>query len=205
MYKVECVAAGRTRILHRNLLLPLQGKIRQPGGLEVEDLQSPDEEEDEDDGMPGVTRAPQVRAGRRNTIPQSSPTQHVKAFGKDPWTDLKSKVPSDFRQLSNILHGEGSEEEELYTDSLTSHITPSDSTTVSQTESQFSSNMPYLEEITPSENTSTRNHTSTEDSVFVSQSNDTTPSQTTSPAPTIPRRSTLSTVMYGSASCMSKS
>ena len=56
-------------------------KIRQPGGLEVEDLQNPDEEEDEDDGMPGVTRATQVRARRRNTIPQSSPTQHL---GKMP-------------------------------------------------------------------------------------------------------------------------
>ena len=122
-------------------------------------------------------------------------------------------VPSDFRQLSDLLDGESSEEEELYTDSLTSHTTASDSTTignlsfplgptssgvddpstVSQTESQFSSNMPYLEEITPSENTSTSNHTSAEDSVFVSQSNDTTPSQITSPAPPIPGRSTRST------------
>ena len=181
VYKVECVAGGRTRILHRNLLLPLQGKIRQPGGLEVEDLQNPDEEEDEDDGMPGVTRAPQVRARKEEYHPQSSPTQHVKASGKDASADLKSKVPSDFRQLSDLLDGESSEEEELYTDSLTSHTTASDSTTignlssllgptssrvedpstVSQTESQFSSNMPYLEESTPSENTSTSNHTST--------------------------------------------
>ena len=74
MYKVECVAGDRTRILHRNLLLPLQGKIRQPGGLEVEDLPSSDEEEDEEDGMPGLTRALQVRARRRNTTPQSSST-----------------------------------------------------------------------------------------------------------------------------------
>ena len=41
-----------TRILHRNLLLPLQGKIRQPHEPEVEDLPSPDEEKDEEDGMP---------------------------------------------------------------------------------------------------------------------------------------------------------
>ena len=99
------------------------------------------------------------------------------------------------------------------TQTLTSHITASDSVTirnlssllgptssrvedpiiVSQTESKFSSNMPYLEENTPSEHTSTSNHTSTEDSVFVSKSNDTTTSQTTSPAPLIPRRSTRST------------
>ena len=159
--------------------------------------------------MPGVTRTPQVRARRRNTTPQSSPSQHVLASGKDASADLESKVPSDFRQLCNMLDGESSEEVELYTDSLTSYTTVSDSTTIgnlssprgptssrvedpstaSQTESQFSSSMPYLEETTPSENTST----STEDSEFVSQSNDTTPSQTTSPAPLIPRRSTRST------------
>ena len=112
-----------------------------------------------------------------------------------------------------MLDGESSEEEELYIDSLTSHTTASDSTiignlssplgptssrveepsTVGQTESQFISNMPYLEETTRSENTSTSNHTSTEDGVFVNQSNDTTPSQTTSPAPPIPRRSTRGT------------
>ena len=28
VYKVESVAGGRTRVLHRNLLLPLQGRIR---------------------------------------------------------------------------------------------------------------------------------------------------------------------------------
>ena len=57
VYKVQCVAGDRTRILYRNLLLSLQGKIRQPGGPEVKDLPSPEIEED---GMPGVTRAPQV-------------------------------------------------------------------------------------------------------------------------------------------------
>ena len=126
--------------------------------------QIPDEEEDEEDGMPEVTRAPRVRARRRNIAPQSSPTQQVKATGKDAFADLKSKDSSDFRQLSDRLDDENSEEEELYTDSLTSHTTASDSTTignlssplgpvtsrvegptaVSQTESQFSSNMPYL-------------------------------------------------------------
>ena len=165
VYKVQCVAGCRTRILHKNLLLPLQGKIRQPGGLEVEDLPSPDEKEDEEDGMPGVTRAPQVRAGRRNTTPQPSPTQQMKATGKDSFADLKSKDSTDFRQLSDRLDDESSEEEELYTDSSTSHTKATDSTTignlssllgpvtsrveehsaVSQTESQFSSNMPYIE------------------------------------------------------------
>ena len=171
----------------------MQGKIRQPGGLEVEDIPNPDEEEDEEDGMPGVTRAPQVRARRRDTTPQSSSTQQVKASGKDGLADVKSKDSSDFRQLSDGLDDGSSEEEELYTYSLTSHTTALDSTTIgnvssplglvtsrveepsafSYTESQFSSNMPYLEDSTQSGNTSTSSNTSTEDSVFTSHSNDT--------------------------------
>ena len=66
--------------------------------------------------------------------------------------------------------------------------------TVSQTESQFSSNMPYLEKSTQSDNTGTSNNTSTEDSVFTSHSNDTQlESPITPPTPPIPRRSTRST------------
>ena len=63
----------------------------------MEDLQSPDKEEDEDSGMPGVPRAPQVRTRRRNISPQSNPTQHMKASEQDASADLKSKGPSDFR------------------------------------------------------------------------------------------------------------
>ena len=203
---------GRTRVLHRNLLLSLQGRIRQPSGQEVEDLQSPEEEEDEDSGMPGVPRAPQVRTRRRNVSPQSKPTQHMKTSGQDASPDLKSKGPFAFRQLSDMLNGEeSSEEEELYTDSLTSHTTASDTTignlpsplgptssrvedpsAISKTESQFSSNMPYLEDDTPSEPSTSSKHASTEDSVIVSESNNTTPSQISSPAPPVPR-STRST------------
>ena len=69
VYKVECIAGGRTMILHRNLLLPLQGKVRQPGGLEVEDLQNPDEEEDEDDGMIGGPRAPPGKSKEKEYDP----------------------------------------------------------------------------------------------------------------------------------------
>ena len=124
VYKVESVAGGRTRVLHRNLLLPLQSRIRHPGGQEVEDLQST-EEEDEDSGMPGVPKAPQVKTRRRNVSPQSKPTQHVKASDQDASANLKSKSPPDLRQLSDMLNGEeSSEEEELYTDPLPSHTTP---------------------------------------------------------------------------------
>ena len=83
VYKVGCVAGCRTRVLHRNLLLPLQ---------------CPEEEEDEDSGMPGVPRAPQVRARRRNVSPQSKPTQHMVASDQDASADLKSMGSSDFRQ-----------------------------------------------------------------------------------------------------------
>ena len=182
-------------------------------GQEVEDLPSPEEEEDEDSGMPGVPRAPQVRARRRHVFPQSKPTQHMVASDQDASADLKSKGSSDFRQLSDMLHSEeSSEEEELYTDLLTSHTTASDSTignlssplgpissrvedshAVSKTESQFSSNMPYLEDSTPSDISPGSNHTSTDDSVFVTESNNTsnnTSSPISSPAPPLPRRST---------------
>ena len=109
---------------------------------------------------------------------------------------------------------ETSEEEELYTNSLTSHTTASNSTTIgnlsfplgpitsrveepstlSQTESQFSSNMPYLEGSTQFDNTGTSSNTSIEDSVFTSHSIDTQlESQITSPTPSFPRRNTRST------------
>ena len=32
VYSVKSVAGGKTRVLHRNLLLPLQGRVRQTGG-----------------------------------------------------------------------------------------------------------------------------------------------------------------------------
>ena len=135
---------------------------------------------------------------------------------QDASADLKSKGSSDFRQLSDMLQNEeSSEEEELYTDSLTSLTTTSDSTignlssplgpissrvedsiAVSKTESQFSSNMPYLEESTPSKISPSSNLTSTDDSVFVTETDDTsnnTSSPISSPAPPLPRRITRST------------
>ena len=106
-----------------------------------------------------------LQVERRKSSPQSSPTQQEKATEKDTFTDLKSKVSSYFRHLSDRIDAdESGEEEELYTDYLTSHTTAKDSTTignlssplgpitsrviepsiVSETESQFSPSMPYL-------------------------------------------------------------
>ena len=42
VYIVKSIAGGRPRVLHRNLLLPLQGRIRQEGVTGEED--SPDSE-----------------------------------------------------------------------------------------------------------------------------------------------------------------
>ena len=85
------------------------------------------------------------------------------------WKASDHDASADFRQLSDMLNGEeSSEEEELYTDSLTSYTTASDTTignlssplgptssrvadptTISKTESQFRSNMSHLEDSTP--------------------------------------------------------
>ena len=46
VYVVKSIAGGRPRVLHRNLLLPLQGRIRQEGVTEEED--SPDSESEAD-------------------------------------------------------------------------------------------------------------------------------------------------------------
>ena len=76
VYEVKSVAGGRTRVLHQNLLLPLQGRVRQQSQQEVEDPQGPEEEEEEEDsGLPSVPKAPQVRTGKRNISPQAKPTQ----------------------------------------------------------------------------------------------------------------------------------
>ena len=70
VYKVKCIAGGKTWVLHRNLLLPLQGRIRQQEGQMGIDPLGPEEEEEEDSGLPGVSQAPQVHSGRRPASPQ---------------------------------------------------------------------------------------------------------------------------------------
>ena len=126
---MKCIAGGRTRVLHCNLLLPLQGRIRQQGGQVVEDPLGPEEEEDEEDsGLPGVPQTPQVSARKRPASPQEKPTQHRETSGQDASVDLKSKDSPDFRLLPESLPTINSSDEEIYTDSLTSHTTASDST-----------------------------------------------------------------------------
>ena len=116
-------------MLHCNLLLPLQGRLRQQGGQEGEDPQGPEEEEEEVSGLPGVPQAPQMRTGKRPASLQEKPTQHMEASRQDASADLKSKASSDFRVLpDDSLLTMDSSDDEVYTDSLTSHTTASDST-----------------------------------------------------------------------------
>ena len=141
----------------------------------------------------------------------------MEASSQDASADLKSKDSSDFRLLpESLLSVDSSDDDEVYTDSLTSHTTASDSTIGnltspldpissrveepkidSKTESQFSSSMPYLEEkntplIDDNSTPSVINTSDSHDSVFVSDSSPDISSPISSPVAPIPRRSTRS-------------
>ena len=72
IYAVKCIAGGRPRIMHRNLLLPFQGGIRQEGGIGGE-RGSDSEGEDE---APKVAISPCERS-KRTIKPHVNPTQQV--------------------------------------------------------------------------------------------------------------------------------
>ena len=219
VYTVKDVAGGMTRVLHRNLLLPLQGRVRWQGGVKGEGISSSEDEKEGRDEMPKVARAPQERPRRTTKLKANTTQQKEASVVKDASADLESGT-SNSRMLSkqknfliatpsspkHISGDEDSGEEEVYTDSLTSHSTASGSTTAdfptstasavedisnippSLTESQFSTVIPYLEESTQPDETT--------DSVFTHQPNQqpsdsvTPDTLTTSPPePPAPRRS----------------
>ena len=156
-----------------------------------------------------MPKAPQVRTRKRPAITQEKPTQHMEASRQDASADLKSKVSSDFRLLPDSLLTMECSDDEVYTDSLTSHTTASDSTIGnltsplgpissrvedpkidSKTESQFSSSMPYLEESTPliddNDTPSAINVSDSHDSVFISDPSPDISSSVSSPDTPIP-------------------
>ena len=94
VYEVKCIAGGKTRVLHHNLLLPLQGRIRQQEGQIGIDPLGPEEEEEEDSGLPGAPQAPQVQAWRRPASPQLKPTQPREASRQDASDDLSKDSSS---------------------------------------------------------------------------------------------------------------
>ena len=133
-----------------------------------------------------------------------------------PLLTFKSKDSSDFRLLpESVFSIDSYDDDEVYTDSLTSHTTASYSTIGnltsplgpisskveepkigSKTESQISSSMPYLEESThlidDNSTPSVINTSDSHDSVFVSDSSPDISSPISSPVAPIPR-STRST------------
>ena len=73
VYTVKSLAGGKTKLLHRNLLLPLQGKIRQGGEAGKEGVTDTEEEEEERALMPKVATVPKG-SPRVTTKPQDSLT-----------------------------------------------------------------------------------------------------------------------------------
>ena len=127
VYRVKCITGGRTRVLHHNLLLPLQGRLRQSEGQVGIDTPDPEEEEEEDSGLPGALQAPQVQVGKGPPPPQTKPTQPSEASKQDA-SDESSRKPSTSKLVPESLFTLDSSDDEVYTDSLTSHTTASDST-----------------------------------------------------------------------------
>ena len=197
VYTVRSLSGGQTKVLHRNLLLPLQGRLRQEGETVAEGVTDSEEEEEERAVIPCVTRAP--KGG-----PRSRP--------QDDLTPVESEA-SSVADLSFHSLERGSNEENAY-DSLSSHTTASSSNSAdsqltetkspvpdSITESQFSTVMPYQEDtghtstgvftetsvIKPHSSQQHSNSLNTLETTQVSQVNETPP---LSP---VPRRSTRST------------
>ena len=144
VYRVKSLAGGQTKVLHRNLLLPLQGRLRQEGETVGEGVTDSEEEEEEKAVTPCLTRTP--KGGPRNI---SKP--------QDDLTPVESEASSVADLSFHSLDGD-SNEENAY-DFPTSHTTASSSTSAdfkstetnspvpdSITESQFSTVMPYQED-----------------------------------------------------------
>ena len=197
VYAVKSIAGDRPRVLHRNLLLPLQGSIRREGGV-GEQSSSGSEGEDE---MPEVARTP-CRRSRRTTKPHVNSTQQVNTptvLSRDTHSELSS--PSSPENMSG---DEDSSKGEEYATTLTfdttTAILPSTVGTVEDvshdshsTISQIISEVPCLEKsVLPDQAT---------DSMSIEQGSETDsdsePSDneqdTKSPAPPSPRRSARNT------------
>ena len=133
VYTVKKAAGGKAKVLHRNLLLHLQGRVRQAGGSVEEGITSLDEEEEGGAVMPKVTRVPKGRP-RVTTKPQASPTP------VDPNVSLMI-IPSPPESTSGVEDSNG--EDDLYNiDPLTSHTTASNSTSPDILSVEASSSIP---------------------------------------------------------------
>ena len=216
VYTVKSLSGGRTKVLHRNLLLPLQGRTRQEG--EVVEGESTDSEEEERERAvrPQAARAPKGNPTKPPGSP--SPAEHSASSVTDHSPPESSSGEEDSIEEGEITYNTGS---------LTSHTTASSSTSAdmlsaeasnrtphksdSITESQFSSVIPYTEDTGQTSDsvfvveTSTDPHVSQHISHTPSQINTSNASSSVEATPTqtpAPRRSTRSTkgippVRYG--------
>ena len=98
VYTVKSLVGGQTKVLHRNLLLPLQGRLRQEGETVGEGVTDSEEEEEERAVAPCVTRAP--KGGPRNI---SNP--------QDDLTPVVSEASSVADLSFHSMDGGSSEEE----------------------------------------------------------------------------------------------
>ena len=196
VYTVRSLTRGQTKVLHRNLLLSLQGRLRQEGETVGEGVTDSEEEEEEKAVTPCVARAPE--SGPTNTI-----------VPQDDLTPVGSEA-SSMADLSFHSEQEDSSERNAY-DSLTSHTTTSSSASAdiqsaetntniphSITESKFSAVMLYQEDSGQvsneifTETSSIEPHTSQQISQSLNTSETPNVNDIPSPPP-IPRRSTRRT------------
>ena len=73
VYTVQCLTGGQTKVLHRNLLLPLQGRLRQEGEIVGEGVTDSEGEEEEGAVTPHMARAPKG-SPKNTTEPQDGLT-----------------------------------------------------------------------------------------------------------------------------------
>ena len=213
VYTVKSLSGGRTKVLHRKLLLPLQGRIRQEGEMVEGESTDTEEEEGKRAVRPQMARAPKGSPTKPPGSP--SPAKHSASSLTDHFPPESSSGEEDSNKEAEITYNTGS---------LTSHTTASRSTSAdmlsadasnrtshksdSIIESQFSSVMPYTEDTgQTSDNvfieTSTGPHVSQHISQTPSQNNTSNASSSveTTPVQTpVPRRSARS--IEGSTPCM---
>ena len=146
VYTVQSLTESQTKVLHKNLLLPLQGRLRQEGETVGEGVTDSEGEEEEKAVTPCVART--LRVALKTVESQDDLTP------AEPEAFLITDIPpSDSSSVEEDSNGES-----VY-DSLTSNTTASSSTSAdiqsaeasiniphSITESQFSVVMPYKED-----------------------------------------------------------
>ena len=106
VYVVKSIAGGRPRVLHRNLLLPLQGRIRQEGVTKEES--SPDSKsEGEAPEPPRATHGRSRRASHVASTREKGAPIHLSGDSHPTLTSLSSS--------ENMSRDEDSSEDEEHT------------------------------------------------------------------------------------------